>query len=165
MHVLSHRDPRYQAWLIAIATIVPTIPSMIAYATSSTGVALAALWLFVPMTYLYIGPTLALAQNLVPATMRSQACAFIVFTANVANLAIAPLLIGALSDLVAPHIQDPSQSLRWVLVATSFTGFWGAWHYWAAARTLRAGLLHAGTEMLEPEGSPDTASGRQIGIR
>lgn len=165
MHALSDRDARYQAWLVAIATVLPTIPSILAYATNSTSLALATLWLFVPMTYLYIGPTLALAQNLVPATMRSQTCAFIVFAANVANLVIAPLLIGAMSDLLAPHLWDPTQSLRWVLVATGFTGFWGAWHYWAAARTLRAGLVHAGTEALGSDGLLHPESGRQLGMR
>jgi hypothetical protein len=98
------------------------------------------------MIYLYIGPTLALATNLVPATMRSLTCAFIVFTANVANLLIAPLAIGALSDLIAPHLADPAQSLRWVLAGTSLTGFWAAWHYWVAARGLPDELMRAGTQ-------------------
>lgn len=104
------------------------------------------MWLFVPMIYLYIGPTLALAVNLVPATMRSLTCAFIVFTTNVANLLIAPLVIGALSDAIAPHLADPAQSLRWVLVGTSLTGFWAAWHYWAAAQGPHTELERAGTE-------------------
>ncbi|MCP1469780.1 MFS family permease [Sphingobium sp. OAS761] len=145
MKWLEACDPRWQTRFVAIATILPTFPSILAYVTTSPIVATAAMWLFVPMIYLYIGPTLALATNLVPATMRSQTCAFIVFSANVANLLIAPLAIGALSDLLGPHLADPAQSLRWVLVGTSLTGFWAAWHYWAAARHLPGDLERAGT--------------------
>ncbi|WP_143075154.1 MFS transporter [Sphingobium sp. AP50] len=148
MKFLQHRHPRWQTRFVAIATVLPTFPSTLAYATVSPGVAIGAMWLFVPLIYLYIGPTLALATNLVPATMRSLTCAFIVFAANVANLLIAPLAIGALSDLVAPHLADPSHSLRWVLVGTSLTGFWAAWHYWRAARGLQEELARAGTAHL-----------------
>lgn len=146
MQILSHRDPRYQTWFVALATLVPTVPSTIAYTTTSAHLATIMMWIFIPTIYLYIGPTLALAQNLVAADMRSQTCAFVVFTCNVANLAVAPLLLGALSDLVAPHIADPAQSLRYVLIGTSLIGFWAAWHYYAAAKTLRDDLARAGTE-------------------
>lgn len=142
---LKNRDARYQAWFIAIATLVQTVPSIVAFAVSSTNVALVSLWIFVPLAYLYIGPTLALAQNLVPATMRSQIVAILLFVANVANLVLAPVIIGALSDWLSPHLADPTQSLRYVLVGTGFLGIWGAWHYWAAARYLRADLELAGT--------------------
>ncbi|MGC4251360.1 MAG: MFS transporter [Sphingobium sp.] len=134
LHAARYKGAAFQARFVAWATILPTIPSIIAFQSGSATVSLCALWIFVPMTYLYIGPTLAITQNLVPATMRSQACAFILFVANVANLAIAPLLLGEMSDMLAPYLADPGQSLRWVLVASAFTGFWGAWHYWAAAR-------------------------------
>jgi hypothetical protein len=108
----------------------------------------------VPTIYLYIGPTLVLAQNLAPAGMRSQICAFILFTANIANLAVAPLLIEGLSNLLAPHLSDPRGCLRWVLVATP-TGFWAVWHYRAAARPVRQGLEKAGS--LEPPGLKESA--------
>jgi predicted MFS family arabinose efflux permease len=146
MKLLGRRDPRWQARFVAIGTVFPTFPSILAYLTGSDTIASIAMWLFVPMIYLYIGPTLALAVNLVPATMRSLTCAFIVFTTNVANLLIAPLVIGALSDAIAPHLADPAQSLRWVLVGTSLTGFWAAWHYWAAAQGPHTELERAGTE-------------------
>ena len=133
---LTARGPELQARFVAWATFLPAIPSFLAYYTSSPTLSIVALWLFVPMIYLYIGPTLALAQNIVPATMRSQTGAIILFTANVANLALAPLLIGALSDMLAPHLARPADSLRWVLVGVSFTGFWAGWHFLRAAQLL-----------------------------
>ena len=51
--------------------LVSTLPSFAAYYVTSTKMAMAMLWIFIPSVYLYIGHTLALGQNLVPATMRS----------------------------------------------------------------------------------------------
>ncbi|MDO7835582.1 MFS transporter [Sphingobium sp. HBC34] len=135
MHLLADRQPRYQAWLVAITTIIGTVPSILAHVLKSDQAVLAMLWIFVPITYLYIGPTLAIAQNLVPASMRSLICAFILFVANVANLVVAPILIGVMSDLIGPHLTDAGASLGVALLCSSFTGFWGAWHFW------RAGVL------------------------
>ena len=146
MHRMATISARYQARFIALTTLAATVPSIFAYLSVDRSVALLMLWAFVPITYLYIGPTLALAQNLVRADMRSQTCAFVVFVCNVANLAIAPLLIGALSDYVAPHLADPEQSLRYVLAGTGLTGLWAAWHYWAAGRTLDGDSARAVTE-------------------
>ena len=133
---LTARGPGLQARFVAWATFLPTIPSFLAYCTSSTTLSIVALWFFVPMIYLYIGPTLALAHNMVPATMRSQTGAIILFTTNIANLALAPLLIGSLSDMLAPYLVRPADSLRWVLVAVSLTGFWAGWHFLRAAQLL-----------------------------
>ncbi|WP_374598032.1 spinster family MFS transporter [Sphingosinicella sp.] len=136
MHRMAGKDPRYQAWFVGGTTLLATAPSMLAYWVSSEAAAIALLWLFIPVTYLYIGPTLALAQNLVPATMRALISAVLVFVANVANLVVAPLLIGFLSDVLSTRIADPAQSLRYVLMACSLTGLWASAHYFAAARRL-----------------------------
>jgi hypothetical protein len=144
---MAARTPRWQVWFIAIATVVPVIPSILAYVVPDLGATKLMLWLFVPMTYLYIGPTMALCQNLVPPPMRAQVCALVVFTCNVANLVVAPTLIGALSDAVAPRIAHPSEALRLVLIGCGFTGLWGAFHYFVAARTLAQDLVRSGAEV------------------
>lgn len=144
--LLANRRAQHQVWFVAAATVLPTIPSIIAYAAHSTALATVMLWLFVPMIYLYLGPTLALVQNLAPANMRAQVVAILLFVANVANLVIAPSLVGFASDRLAPYLADPKQSLRYVLIATALTGFWGAWHYFAAARRLTQDLITAGSE-------------------
>lgn len=134
---LATRDPRWQVWLVAVVSVVAIAPAVVAYSTISLPVATIALWIFVAASGIYIGPTLALCQSLVPPEMRGQTVAILLFTANIANLVIAPQLIGSASDFVAPLLGDPQQSLRWVLVGCSFTGVWGAWHYFAAAQTIR----------------------------
>ncbi len=103
------------------------------------------LWLFVLLTYLYVGPTQALIQNLTPASMRARIVAILLFTANVANLVLAPQLIGLASDMLRPAHDDPQDSSRLALLAASTVGLWGAWHYALAARYLREDLMRSGS--------------------
>jgi len=129
---------RRQAWLIAATTLLATVPSVLAFSAGSLAAARLAFWIFVPITYLYIGPHSGLLQNLVPPGMRAQAFALVLFVANVANLVIAPQLIGFASDVLAARISSPSESLRYALVASAFMGVWAAWHYYAAGRAMPA---------------------------
>jgi MFS family permease len=145
MKILSKKDPRYQVWYVAAATVVAVLPSFLTYWVTSVRTSIVMLWLFIPVSYAYSGPSYALAQNLVPASMRSKTCALILLTGNLANLIVAPVLIGWASDRIAPHLSDPSQSLRYALAICTFSGLWGAWHYFAAARTLRPDLERAGS--------------------
>jgi len=55
-------------------------PAAIAFATSSTSLAVIMLWVFIPLSYCAFGPVFALVQNLVPADMRSQAVALSVLS-------------------------------------------------------------------------------------
>lgn len=144
MRWLSRRDARWVPWFIAAVIIVGTVPSIIAFTAHSKTVALAMLWLFIPLSYATFGPTFALVQNLVPAGMRAQAVALLLFFSNVANLVIAPQAIGIASDHLAAHYG--ADSLRVALIPLALTGFWAAGHYWWSARHLRDGLEAAGVE-------------------
>jgi predicted MFS family arabinose efflux permease len=133
---IGPKDKRYEWWLVATSTLLLTMPAIGAFATSNASVSIACLWVYIPGIYIFAGPSFAIAQNLVPAGMRSQVCALILFTANFANLVVSPVLVGALSDTVAPHLIDPAQSLRYVLLVSTLTGAWGAVHYFIGARHL-----------------------------
>jgi hypothetical protein len=132
------RDPRFVARLLAAVTALTTIPSLLLYWVTSDLAATVLLWIFVPAVYFYIGPILGLLQNVMPANMRAGACAILLFTANVANLILAPQLIGALSDWFAGSFGAGRESLRWALLLLAATGFWAAWHLWVSGRTIRA---------------------------
>jgi len=139
---LARLDARAVPLFLVGAICVGTIPSVIAYSTSSTTLALGMLWIFIPMSYANFGPTFALVQNLVPARMRAQASALLLFFANLANLVVAPQVIGAASDALVTHYGV--ESLRVALMPLTLTGLWSAYHYWAATRSLRSDLLRAG---------------------
>ena len=80
---------------------------------------------------------LGLLQNVLPANMRATAIALALFTANVANLVVAPQLIGWLSDGFAVSFGAGQESLRWALLLLAPTGFWAAWHFRASGATIR----------------------------
>jgi predicted MFS family arabinose efflux permease len=138
-------DPRYVARLLGWVTALTTIPSIILFCVHSARAVTATLWIFVPAVYFYIGPILGLLQNVVPANMRATTCAVLLFAANVANLVIAPQLIGGLSDWFAHSFGAGGESLRWALLLLAPTGFWAAWHLWTSAATIQEDEMRAGT--------------------
>jgi predicted MFS family arabinose efflux permease len=142
---LGRRDPRWQSWIVAAVTLACTFVSIGFYATGSRTAATVLLWLFVPAAYLNLAPTFSLTQSLVPSQMRAVCCAIMLFGANVANLALAPQIIGFISDALMRYTGAGSESLRYALIIGSFTGFWAAYHYWAAGRELRGDLARAGS--------------------
>ncbi len=131
-------DPRRIVRLLAIVTAVATVPSFIAYFTQSLPLAKLMLWTFIPAIYFYIGPAMALVQNLAPSRMRAMAIAVSLVAANVLNLIVAPQGVGWLSDHFAGPSGADAASLRLALLVLAPTGFWAAYHYWAAARTIIA---------------------------
>ncbi|MNH05068.1 L-galactonate transporter [compost metagenome] len=137
MLLLRSRAMSRQASFVAWTTLLGTLFSVALFSTLKLELTHVLLWLFVPITYIYIGPSIGLLQNLYPAGMRAKGSAILLFTANIANLAIAPQLVGLLSDLVAPHLANSAESLRYVLLGCAFTGFWASYHYWACARHMQ----------------------------
>lgn len=130
-------DPRYVTRLLAWVTVVATIPSILLYRADSEAAATVLLWTFVPAVYFYIGPILGLLQNVTPANMRATVCAILMFAANIANLLLAPQIVGWLSDWFAASFGAGVESLRWALLLLAPTGLWAAWHLWVASKTIR----------------------------
>jgi predicted MFS family arabinose efflux permease len=134
----SFADPRRVLRLLCAGVGLATVPSFIAYETHSLAVARAMFWMFIPAIYFYIGPTMALVQNLAPCRMRATFIAVSLLVPNVLNLIVAPQCVGLISDLASgPHGPD-AESLRLALLILAPSGFWAAWHYWAACRTMIA---------------------------
>lgn len=150
------RDPRYVARLLGWVTALTTIPSILVFAVLSERAVDVLLWIFVPAVYFYIGPILGLLQNVVPANMRATACALLLFLANVANLILAPQIIGALSDWFAHSFGAGDESLRWALLLLAPTGLWAAWHLWTSGATIREDEARATWVMFSPA-SPGTS--------
>lgn len=137
LHRLAPSGPPAQARFLTISTLMATLPALLAFTATGHTMTTAMLWLFVPLIYAYIGPAGALSQTLVPATMRARFAALILLATNIANLVLAPWIIGTLSDLIAPFLAKPQESLRYALAITACTGPWAAWHFWRLDRCLR----------------------------
>jgi predicted MFS family arabinose efflux permease len=130
----SFADPRRIARLLAIVTAIATLPSFYAYWTHDLAVAKLMWWVFIPAIYFYIGPAMALCQNLAAPNMRAMFIAISLLIANVLNLIVAPGLVGALSDYFAGPQGPDAASLRIAQLILAPSGFWAAWHYWRAEK-------------------------------
>jgi MFS family permease len=137
MGLPAARDPRFVTRLLTWVAVLTTVPSFLAYEVASLRAATVMLWIFVPGVYFYIGPILGLLANVMPPAMRATSCAILLFLANLANLFVAPQLIGALSDWFAASFGAGTESLRWALLWLAPTGLWAAWHLWRAGATIR----------------------------
>lgn len=151
---LAKRDAKWQCHFAAWLTLLISVPGVLAHVVTDRGTALLMLWLFVPFINVMIGPSLALLQNLTRPNMRGLTVATLLFTANIANLAFAPLLIGFASDMLATRISDPAQSLRYALAFAGVTGIWGAYHFWAAIKSLPQDLERAGSARYDQKEVP-----------
>ncbi len=134
----SFVDPRRIVWLLGGVTAVATVPSIIAYYTHSLPLATVMWWIFIPAIYFYIGPAFALGQNLAPPKMRAMFSAVALLVANVFNLIVAPQGVGMMSDYFAGPGGADAASLRLALLVLAPTGFWAAFHYFMAAKTIIA---------------------------
>lgn len=139
MYLPIFRDPRTVVRFIALVTLAATVPSILVYA-GDRSLVVPMLWILIPATYFFIGPIMGILQNLVPGGMRAQTTAILLFTANVANLVVAPQLLGFASDTLTASTSLGGDALRWVLACTAPTGFWAAWHMWRSGATVREDL-------------------------
>lgn len=130
----SFTNPRRIANLLAAVTAVATIPSFLAYWTHDLAVAKLMWWLFIPAIYFYIGPAMALCQNLAAPKMRAMSIAISLLIANLLNLIVAPAIVGGLSDYFAGSQPAGADSLRIAQLILAPSGFWAAWHYWRAGK-------------------------------
>lgn len=147
IHFLSRFDARWQVWVVGFATLIGTAASVMAFGAKDLWVARMSLWVFVPVAYLNLGPLFSLTQSLVPSRMRGLCCAILLFGANVANLALAPQIVGILSDLFATELGAGVESLRYALLLTTATGLWAAYHLFRAAKDIGADLKKVGVAL------------------
>jgi hypothetical protein len=89
---------------------------------------------------MYLGPTFAMTQTLVPPSMRATAAAILLFIINMIGLALGPQGVGVVSDLLAPVFGVESLRYALLIVVSGFAA-WSVIHYALAARTLRQDLV------------------------
>ena len=136
---LAKRDQRWYMWLPALATTAFIPFAFLLYLSADPYLGLL---LYFPGSILggmYLGPTFAMTQSLVPANMRATAAAILLFVINIIGLGLGPQGVGILSDLLSDRFGQ--ESLRYALLGTIVTfAAWSVLHYMLAARTLRADL-------------------------
>lgn len=135
---LGKRDVRWNMWLIA-ACIAGAMP--FSFGVFLTADRITALVLFIVPAMvgaLYLGPSLALVQALVPLRSRTVASAILLFVLNIIGLGFGPQIVGIVSEALVPRFGE--ESLRYALLMVGFVNLWAALHFFLAARTLEQDL-------------------------
>ena len=137
---MGKKDKRWYMGVPGIATIIG-VPFAVLFYT--TGDPMLAIVLAIPGAILgpmYLGPTFAMTQTLVPPAMRSTASAILLFVLNLIGLGLGPVFAGFLSDTLRPEYGE--ESIRYSLLILAVAGnIWSALHYYLASRTLREDLV------------------------
>jgi predicted MFS family arabinose efflux permease len=82
----------------------------------------------------YLGPSLAVAHSLVPASMRALTSAVFFLVINLIGLGFGPLVVGMISDLLKPSMGV--ESLRWALSIIILIGFASTVLFFSTAKKL-----------------------------
>jgi predicted MFS family arabinose efflux permease len=135
---LARRDVRWNVWLVAACVGGATPFGLGVYLASDPFWALTAFLIPAAVGALYLGPSLAMVQGLVPLRMRTLASAVLLFVINIIGLGLGPQAIGILSDLLAPRFGQ--ESLRYALLLAGLVNVWSALHFYLAGRTLTRDL-------------------------
>ena len=145
----GQKDKRWYMGIPGIATLI-SVPFAVLFYT--TGDPMLAILFAVPGAILgpmYLGPTFATTQTLVPPAMRAIASAILLFVLNLIGLGLGPLFAGMLSDGLRPEYGE--ESIRYSLLILAVAGnLWSALHYFLASRTLREDL--GAKEKFSPSG-------------
>ncbi|MGZ3750605.1 MAG: spinster family MFS transporter [Mucilaginibacter sp.] len=119
--------------------ILATIPCAAgAIFLQGTTLAVTCLGLCAGLQSVYLGPSLALAHGLVPASMRAIASAVFFLVINLVGLGFGPLVVGLISDLLKPQLGI--ESLRWALSIITIIAFVSSILFFSTARKLLADL-------------------------
>jgi MFS family permease len=123
----------------AIAAVV-TIPVFIGAMTAGpVGLSLLLAGVHAFLASIWYGPAFAAAFSVTPRHMRATNSALLLFVSNLIGLGLAPLGVGALSDMFGASM-GVGEGLRWALVCLSLVGIATATLFWLAASTLREDL-------------------------
>lgn len=137
-----HAEPRWKLWVPAVATFALLPVQLVCYLGSGPLMAGAFLMSSL-LSMVFFGPAYATAQALAAPRMRAVAAAMLLFFKAMIGMGLGPLLVGNLSDRLAP-LAGPD-ALRYALLLVPLFHLWAAVHFLLAGRHLRADLsgMHA----------------------
>ncbi len=161
-------DKRWYAWAPAVTLILSALLFVLGFNQPTAAGAVGLLVAAHIVLFVYYTPTLAIAQNMVGASMRASSGFLIAAVIGLVGIGLGPTLVGFLSDAYATHgftlgtysvlcpkglpppgaaadlaaaCRDASASgIRYALMTTALVPLWGAIHYFLAARRVREDL-------------------------
>jgi len=134
MDRLARRDIRWHAWMIACICLATIVPAPFIYLSPSVPMALTAVFVSQLIWTMWFAPQVTVLTGLVGSRTRAIAWAAFSITAALVGQGVGPQLIGAISDLLTPHLGV--HALRYALLTGMIFQVWAAWHFYCAAKTL-----------------------------
>ena len=138
---LRRRYPRPEIWILAISTALTCPLLLLTVLSDGLPLALVGLFLLNMFAFVWIGPTSATIQRVVPIRARSLAVGIQLSVANVISLTFGPPVVGYISDVLRPEYGV--ESIRYALAIASVAAFGGTACYLAAGRHVLADIRSA----------------------
>jgi MFS family permease len=89
---------------------------------------------------MYLGPAIAVSHSLVPASMRALTSAVFFLMINLIGLGFGPLVVGVISDLLAPTLGV--ESLRWAMSIVAVVSIGSTLLFFASSKKIMGDLKH-----------------------
>lgn len=90
---------------------------------------------------MYLGPSIAVAHRLVPASMRALTSAILFLVLNLIGLGFGPLVVGVISDVLKPTLGI--ESLRWAMSFIVIVSLMAVWLFFMASKTMNHDIDHS----------------------
>ena len=133
------RDRRWELWWPGVACLA-TVPTwMLTLYLDDIYLVSVMLGVTVVISSSFVALVLASIQSVLPAHLRGVGMAAIMFATNLVGVGAGPLLIGLLSDALAPALGG--ESLRYAMIIGVTIIGWAAIHFFVAAKHLRNELV------------------------
>lgn len=128
------RDKRWYLKVPAYAILISILFAAGALFLQNTFLSVFCLGVCASLHSMYLGPSIAVAHSLVPASMRALTSAVLFFVLNLIGLGFGPLAVGIISDLLAPALGV--ESLRWAMSVTLLVSSVAAVLFFVSAKKL-----------------------------
>ena len=113
---LGRRDKGWYVKVPAYAILTSLVFEAGALFSANTTLCIVCFGCFTGLHSMYLGPSVAVAHSLVPASMRAMTSAIFFLGLNLIGLGCGPWVVGRLSDMLAPALGV--ESLRWAMAVT-----------------------------------------------
>jgi MFS family permease len=134
------KDPAVNARFMAYASLAVAPLALSMLWCPLKGLALLLYLLLNIPAYYFLGPTQALAQELVGPSMRATTASVLILVQLLAGGVIGAQIVGVLSDALTPFAGSTAEALRWAMALGSMFTLWAALHFWLAGKHIRGDL-------------------------
>jgi MFS family permease len=131
---LGKRDKRYMLKVPAYSILISILFTAGALFFQNNFLTLLCLCVSTFLQSMYLGPFIAVAHSLVPPSARALSSAIVFFMLNLFGLGFGPLVVGIISDLLAPSMGI--ESLRWALSIILLVNVASAALFFAASKKI-----------------------------